>query len=110
LIARIPTFTSAERTLHMRFVAVLLSIAWLPSVVGGQTVESGRQTFGGRCAGCHGTNATGGELGPGIVDRVPARTDEELTSVIRQGLPTAGMPAFPNLTETDVRGLIAFLR
>ena len=35
--------------------------------------------------------------------RVPARTDEELTTVIRQGLPTAGMPASPGLSDAEVR-------
>ena len=54
--------------------------------------------------------ARGGELGPSIVSRVPARTDEELTTVIRQGLPTAGMPASPALSDAEVRELISFLR
>ena len=59
---------------------------------------------------CHGTNGGGGELGPSIVSRVPARTDEELTTVIRQGLLTAGMPASPGLSDAEVRELISFLR
>ena len=41
---------------------------------------------------------------------MPARTDEELTTVIRQGLPTAGMPASPDLSDAEVRDLISFLR
>ena len=42
--------------------------------------------------------------------RVPTRTDQELTTLFRQGLPAAGMPAFANLTEADTTALIQFLR
>jgi alcohol dehydrogenase (cytochrome c) len=75
-----------------------------------QAPDAGRQAYTSRCAGCHGTNGGGGELGPGIVARVPARTDEELISVVRQGLPGAGMPAFPNVANAEMTDLIAFLR
>jgi alcohol dehydrogenase (cytochrome c) len=94
----------------MRVVAIFLCVMCLPSIVAAQAVESGRKAYAGRCAGCHGTNGNGGELGPAIATRVPARTDDDLTSLLRQGLPTAGMPAFPNLADTEVRDLIAFLR
>jgi alcohol dehydrogenase (cytochrome c) len=75
-----------------------------------QTADPGRVVYASRCAGCHGSNGGGGELGPSIVARVPARTDEELITTIRQGLPTAGMPASPNLTDEEGRDLIRFLR
>jgi alcohol dehydrogenase (cytochrome c) len=94
----------------MRVGVAFLCVLFLHSVVSAQTVESGRQAYAGRCAGCHGTNGNGGELGPAITTRVPARTDAELTGVIRQGLSGAGMPAFPNLADAEVRDLIAFLR
>mgnify|MGYP003693570213 CR=1 FL=1 len=62
--------------------------------------------------GCHGSDGNGGELGPAIVDRaLPSRTDEDLTALFRQGLPAAGMPAFPNLTATGERAIsIRYLR
>lgn len=92
-------------------VSIALPCALLASlVVGAQSPDAGRQVYVGRCAGCHGTNGDGGELGPAITMRVPARTDEELTTLFQQGLPTAGMPAFPGLTDTEVRDLIRFLR
>jgi mono/diheme cytochrome c family protein len=52
----------------------------------------GQQTFVSRCAGCHGTTGNGGELGPAIAARIPARTDQDLTTLFREGLPNAGMP------------------
>jgi alcohol dehydrogenase (cytochrome c) len=94
----------------MPVVVAFLCAVFLHSVALAQTVDPGRQAYAGRCAGCHGTNGNGGELGPAIATRVPARTDAELTSVIRQGLSTAGMPAFPNLADAELRDLIAFLR
>jgi len=76
----------------------------------GQIGDSGRQVFVSRCAGCHGSDGNGGELGPAIAARVPSRIDEDLTSLFRQGLPAAGMPAFPSLTGTETIDLIGYLR
>src|SRR5437667_12396748 len=75
-----------------------------------QSAEPGRQVFVSRCAGCHGSDGTGGELGPAIAARVPSRTDEDLRSLFRQGLPAAGMPAFPSLTDTETGELSGCLR
>jgi alcohol dehydrogenase (cytochrome c) len=90
---------------------------WLPgllltslAVVTAQNADPGRQTFVTRCAGCHGTEGNGGELGPDIAVRVHARTDEELASVIHDGLTSAGMPAFANITGRDQTDLVRFLR
>jgi len=75
-----------------------------------QSPYAGRQVFVSRCAGCHGSDGNGGELGPAIATRVPSRTDEDLKSVVRQGLPGAGMPAFANVSDADVDALIRYLR
>ena len=75
-----------------------------------QGSDPGRQVFVARCAGCHGTDGNGGELGPAITMRVPSRTDDELMSVVRQGQTAAGMPAFPNLTDGDLAALVRHLR
>jgi alcohol dehydrogenase (cytochrome c) len=74
-----------------------------------QDTNAGRQTFVARCAGCHGTEGAGGELGPNIVAHIPARTDQELADVIHDGFPAAGMPAFPGLSA-QTPDLIRFLR
>ena len=75
-----------------------------------QTSDGGRQVFAARCAGCHGSDGNGGELGPAISTRVPTRSDQDLTTVVRQGLVAAGMPAFGNLTEAETGDLLRFLR
>jgi alcohol dehydrogenase (cytochrome c) len=94
----------------MRAAAALLCLLLFQSIAAAQTPDTGRAVYVSRCAGCHGTNGNGGELGPSIATRVPVRTDDELVTIFRQGLPTAGMPAFPNLTDAEVRDLISFLR
>ena len=86
------------------------------ALLAGQIAEAqapaarGQQTFVSRCAGCHGTTGNGGELGPAIAARIPTRTDQDLTTLFREGLPTAGMPSFSALTGAEVTDLIGFLR
>ena len=91
-------------------VFVFLTLALATSTIEAQTPDAGRQSFAARCAGCHGSDGNGGELGPGIATRVPTRTDQELTTLFKQGLPAAGMPAFTNLSESDAAALVQFLR
>lgn len=93
----------------MRFLLALVCALFTTSAAA-QTSDPGRLVYASRCAGCHGSTGGGGELGPSIVTRVPSRTDEELTTVIRQGLPTAGMPAATTITDTELADLIRFLR
>jgi alcohol dehydrogenase (cytochrome c) len=76
----------------------------------GQSPDDGRQVFANRCASCHGTDGGGGELGPAIAGRIPSRTDDDLTSLLRSGLPAAGMPAFANIGGAELSELIRYLR
>ena len=94
----------------MKTSSLLICVLLSSSAAAAQTEEPGRQTFVRQCAACHGTDGNGGELGPNIATRVPLRTDQDLTTVIRQGLVTAGMPAFANLSEAESTDLVRFLR
>jgi len=73
-------------------------------------LQSGHETFVSRCAGCHGTDGNGGELGPAITTRVPLRSDQDLMAVIRDGVPAAGMPSFAMLTPSESSDLVRYLR
>jgi alcohol dehydrogenase (cytochrome c) len=90
--------------------ALLFAALSSSSSAAAQSPEPGRQVFVSRCAGCHGSDGNGGELGPSIATRVPSRTDDDLTSVVRQGRPAAGMPAFPTVSESDLATLVAYWR
>jgi alcohol dehydrogenase (cytochrome c) len=81
-----------------------------PKMQPGTPQAAGQHTFVTRCASCHGTNAMGGEFAPGIVDRVPLRTDDELVRLLHSGLPGAGMPAFPDIVDQERSNLISYLR
>ncbi|HXI32223.1 MAG TPA: PQQ-binding-like beta-propeller repeat protein [Vicinamibacterales bacterium] len=90
----------------------ILLLCLLASVIvsEAQPSEAGRRTFVSQCAGCHGTDGNGGELGPAITTRVAARTDADLASLLAQGLTVSGMPAFPNLTRDESADVIRYLR
>src|SRR5262245_60891438 len=92
----------------MRKPAALLAILMaVGSTLLAQT--PGKQIFDARCAMCHGEDANGGEFAPGIVTRITPRTDAEIASVIRNGLPSRGMPAV-QLADQALADLIAHLR
>src|SRR5688500_7119675 len=90
-------------------VCLALIVLW-SSVASAQAPDSGPQVFATRCASCHGTTGNGGELGPAITARIPLRSDADLEALLREGLPNAGMPAFPSLTAAERSALIAHLR
>ncbi len=77
--------------------------------VSAQNVESGARQYESRCSVCHGGDGMGGELGPGIIGRMASRTDAELMTTVREGLPTRGMPAFV-LKKEEMDDLVGFLR
>src|SRR2546430_16229440 len=72
--------------------------------------EAGERQFDNTCALCHGGDGMGGELGPAIAGRLRRIDDQQLTTLIHQGLPGRGMPAFPNLEGARLANLIAFVR
>jgi alcohol dehydrogenase (cytochrome c) len=84
--------------------------AWLAAAAAfAQDPAAGRKLYDGLCARCHGGDGAGGEMGPAIVNRLPARGDDDLAALIHSGLPGAGMPGFP-VTDQQARDLVAFLR
>src|SRR5690242_13259057 len=53
-----------------------------------------QQTYAKLCGGCHGLDARGTQQGPGLVGNASARkrSVQSLRDVIRNGIPSAGMP------------------
>jgi alcohol dehydrogenase (cytochrome c) len=96
----------------MRIAAILLGLLFLTSTAhpAAQSAEPGRATFVNRCAGCHGTDGNGGELGPSIATRVPTRSDQDLTNLLRDGVPASGMPSFSTLPPGEAADLVRYLR
>ncbi len=71
----------------------------------------GAKLFGPTCGFCHGANARGG-VGPDLLRSSVLLDDnqgEVVGPVIRKGFPDKGMPAFPALTNEQVRQIAEFL-
>ena len=94
----------------MRLAFVVLALTLLVSLSTAQAPDPGRTTFVNRCAGCHGTDGNGGELGPAIATRVPTLSDQDLANLLREGKPALGMPSFAALTAGESSDLIRHLR
>jgi alcohol dehydrogenase (cytochrome c) len=88
-----------------------VSLAVLAAVIVplAQPSASGRAQFERLCARCHGADGRGGEMGPGIVSRLALRTDDELGTLVRDGLPARGMPGHA-IGDADLRALVTFTR
>ena len=65
----------------------------------------GRRDFERLCSACHGADGRGGERAPGIF-RVP-RSPDELRTIVRNGVPAKGMPAFP-LPDEELDRVVAY--
>ena len=88
---------------------VALGALLVPADLRAQAVDPGRSAFEQRCARCHGADGNGGEMGPPIALRLPARDDQQLAALIRDGLPARGMP--PNqVVDAEMADLVKFLR
>lgn len=70
--------------------------------------NAGQQSFGARCAFCHGADGRGGERGPAITSRqLATRTD--LPEIIRNGIPGKGMPG-ADVPPAEMAALVDFVR
>src|SRR5215470_10798131 len=74
-------------------------------------IDTGKRHFEARCAACHGADGKGGERGPDIVssDNARRRSADDLSELIRRGIPAGGMPAF-QLSARELQELVAFVR
>jgi len=83
--------------------------AWLaPATALAQPPDAGKAQYEVLCGRCHGADGRGGEMGPGIVTRAALRSDAELAALVRDGLPTKGMPGFA-LSPGESASLVAFV-
>lgn len=74
--------------------------------------KKGDPLYAANCAACHGKTARGGQA-PDLVRSVVVlhdEKDEEIGSLIKNGRPQAGMPAFPGLSGDDVHNISQFLK
>ncbi len=82
----------------------------LPAQTSVTPEADGRHTFVTRCAVCHGTTGNGGEFAPSIISRIPLRSDDELKTLLHEGIASAGMPGFSDVVDSNRENLIRYLR
>ena len=72
------------------------------AVLSAQNPADIEQTYSTRCGGCHGDDGRGTAQGPALAGSlsVRARSAQSLRTVIRNGIPAAGMPAFDLPADT----------
>src|SRR5215831_4615118 len=71
----------------------------------------GRTSFNSTCAGCHGLDGHGSDKAVNIASgRARALSDAQLASIISNGIPETGMPAFHTLSQGQVHALVSYLR
>jgi len=75
-------------------------------------IAAGQSTFNSSCAGCHGLDGTGSDKAVNISGSAKVRhlSDAQLSSIISNGLPGTGMPAFRSLNARQVRAVVDYLR
>ena len=100
----IPTVKAVTAAPVVETVSVTASV-----VSGGDSVAAGKELFTANgCVACHGVDLSGG-IGPKLAGRtVQDLPEDRIRSQVNQG--GNGMPAFPNLTSTQVSSIIAFIR
>src|SRR5688572_14149901 len=84
-----------------KFGAIIIAADLIP-VLRAQNPSDIQQTYESRCSGCHGDDGRGTDMGPALSGSpsIRARSAQSLRTVIRNGIPAAGMPAFDLPTDT----------
>lgn len=96
------------------FSGLTLSLAQrgTPSKHGKNPGAMGRNTYNSSCAACHGLDGHGSDKAVNIAAGAGAQhfSDAQLSGIIANGVPGTGMPAFRNLSATQVRAVVQYLR
>jgi cytochrome c oxidase cbb3-type subunit III len=76
-------------------------------------LERGQGLYSVHCAFCHGSEARGGETGPNLL-RSPVILEDQagelLIPIVKSGRPERGMPARPDLTDSQIKDIAGLLR
>lgn len=72
----------------------------------------GEQIFVSSCGACHGMDGRGGVHAPNIASNpdVVRLSDAQIEHIIRDGIPSGGMPSFQELGEGKIASVAAYLR
>jgi len=74
--------------------------------------SKGKNLFESSCAVCHGLDGGGGEHAPKIsrTSAAKSKSDSALASILRDGIPSKGMPPFASLGAPKLQSILSYLR
>ena len=86
-------------------------IVFLSLLAAAASAQDARALFAAQCGVCHG-DGQGTERGPNLMGnrKIRAMSREDLRTLIRDGVPASGMPAFPRLSGAELDSLTALVR
>src|SRR6266567_2377210 len=82
------------------------------AIVWGQnSSDEGRKIYAERCVACHGADARGTSMGAELIGsrKLRARSTQQISDLIRSGIPASGMPAF-DLPAAQLAAVAAYVR
>lgn len=77
-----------------------------------QAQQQGGNIYSQNCTACHGPAGAAGEIGPAIVsaERADRRSDAQILTTIRNGVPGTAMPSFAGkITDDNILKLVSYL-
>ncbi|MDH5395359.1 MAG: c-type cytochrome [Gammaproteobacteria bacterium] len=90
---------------------LFISLVFLLFNTGLHAEENGKQLYSNHCAACHGIQGTGGVGVPlALPDFQYGVTNDYLIKTIRSGRPGRVMPAFTQLTNSEVNAIVKHIR
>ena len=82
-------------------------VVFSPIAYGG---NQGSQLYQKYCASCHGADRTGTVAPPLFKLFLRKYSEKKLINIIKNGLPATQMPAFPDLSENEIKAIIAYIK
>ena len=101
-------FASSRIRFGTSYPILLLVLLLMPALAAQQksssppiSIENGKKLYAEHCAGCHGADTQGTDRAPSLEGnrRVRQRSTGQLRTLVQQGIPASGMPAFDLPTQ-----------
>ncbi|NPA58410.1 MAG: c-type cytochrome [Aquificae bacterium] len=73
-------------------------------------LAKGSHLYRKHCASCHGEDRAGTVAPPLLPLFLKKYSEEKLIKIIKNGLPATQMPAFPQLTEEEIKSIVAYIK
>ncbi len=113
MIIHMPSRPLISLLMPLLFAEIFLSQRAAAQAAPASSGTAGQQVFSATCAACHGLDGRGGEHAPHIAAAADIRhlSNAELTHIIRNGIPGAGMPGFgSSLGDDGIKAVVTYLR